>query len=95
MATQAAQHVAGHEDLRQTRDYPTKTEHFEHQRDLVAKHRNALLPPRGVMLVVVIASMVMLAGCFHLAQGVVEAFANQFHLVLIERDEAPDQVGDQ
>src|SRR5215213_4274657 len=88
-----------------------RPEHLEHQRDLVAKDHDALLPPIPppigsvmvvviVMLIMIVVFMVMLTmvefiGCPYLAQGVVKAFADQLHLILIEGDEATDEVGDQ
>jgi hypothetical protein len=53
-----------------------------------------------VMLITIVVLMVMLTmvefiGCPYLAQGVVKAFADQLHLILIEGDEAAHEVGDQ
>src|SRR5215213_7609345 len=79
-----------------------RPEHLEHQRDLVAKDHDALLPsippPIGSVVMVVLMVMLMMVeviGCPYLAQGVVKAFADQLHLILIEGDEAADEVGDQ
>jgi hypothetical protein len=54
MAPHTGQHITRHENLRQTRDYRTKTKHFEHQRDLIAKERDAILPTLGSVMVVVV-----------------------------------------
>src|SRR5215203_5927345 len=111
VAAQRGQYIARHEDLRRPRDERTEAEHLEHQRDLVAKDHDALLPPIPppigsvmvvviVMLIMIVVFMVMLTmvefiGCPYLAQGVVKAFADQLHLILVEGDEAADEVGDQ
>src|SRR5215204_4187537 len=125
VAAQRGQHVTRHEDLRRPRDERAEAEHLEHQRDLVAKDHDALLPPIPppigsvmmvvivivvlmmlivivvlMMLIMVVVTMMMLMivefiGCPYLAQGVVKALADQLHLILIEGDEATDQVGDQ
>src|SRR5919107_5856005 len=63
VTTQRGQHIAWHEDLRRLRDERAKAEHLEHQRDLVAKDHDALLPsippPIGSVMVVVIVVVLM------------------------------------
>jgi hypothetical protein len=51
-----------------------------------------------MIMIVVLMLMIMMVefiGCPYLTQGVVKAFADELHLILIEGDEAADQVGDQ
>jgi hypothetical protein len=48
-----------------------------------------------IVVLMVMLMMVEIIGCPYLAQGVVKAFADQLHLILVEGDEATDQVGDQ
>jgi hypothetical protein len=48
-----------------------------------------------IVVLMVMLMMVEIIGCPYLAQGVVKTLADKLHLILIEGDEATDQVGDQ